>query len=334
MVKLAFIGLEKWEETHIADKLNGLEFEFHPNISEGTEYDAEIVGTFIFTPFTKEVIGQFPNLKMIATFSTGYDHIDLEECARKEITVCNVPAYGDHAVAELTFGLILDISRNIHMAIRRTSRENLFSRKGMIGSDITGKTLGVIGVGSIGINTIHSAKGFDMNVIAYDAFPKEELQEKYDFKFVSFDEVLANSDIITLHVPLLKSTYHLIDEKAIEKMKQGVYIINTSRGPVIDTSALISGLNSGKIAGTGLDVIEGESLIRDHEDIPKLIDELQGEDKIKVQNIQTLMKHPNAIITPHLASMTLEAKQKVLDVALGNIFDFVDKKDLKNKISL
>ena len=333
-MKIVFFELEDWEKEYLQKRIIGHEAEFYNEsinkVQSGSVYDADIICVFISSHVTKEIIGKYPNLKMVASMSTGYDHIDLEECNKRGITVCNVPGYGENTVAEHTFGLILNTTRNIHKAYLRTSRED-FSYEGLIGTDLKGKTLGVIGTGRIGCNVIKIAKGFDMDVLAFDAHPKEELQ-KIGFKYVSLDELFSKSDVITIHIPLTKETHHLISEEAMSKMKYGVIIINTARGAIIDTNALIKGLESGRIASAGLDVLEGELLIKEEKEQIHHLSTLPKQQMALLLQDHVLMKMPNVVVTPHLAFYSKEALQRILDTTLQNIFDLIEERGFTNKI--
>lgn len=214
-------------------------------IDETLAKDIEVLAVFVYSPITKEVLEKLPKLKMIQSMSTGVDHIDLDACKQRGVIVANVPAYGDNTVAEHAFGLLLNLSRNIHKAYLRSVQDDCFSYEGLIGFDLKGKTLGVIGTGRIGRNMIKIANGFAMNVLAYDAFPQKEAEASLGFRYVSLEELYSQSDVISLHVPLISETNHLINEEAISKMKNGVILINTARGGVVATEALISGLQSG-----------------------------------------------------------------------------------------
>lgn len=335
-MKVSFFELEDWEKGYIAERMHNQEVRyFTVPVSEAPIdeiKDSEILVCFIYSKLNKETIDKFPKLKLIATMSTGFDHIDLEHCKQKGIAVCNVPAYGDNTVAEHAFGLILNISKNIHKGYERT-REGDFSFKGLRGFDLKDKTIGVLGTGRIGQCSIKIAKGFQMNVIAYDPYQKDSLQEELGFVYKSLDEVFAESDIITIHVPLFDSTHHLINKAAIDKMKEGVVIINTSRGPLIDTEALIVGLQTGKVGGAGLDVLEGETIVKDELDFIKSRDSYTKEQLKMVMQDHILMRMENVIVTPHLAFYTREALQRILDTSLSNVYDLIENRGYKCQVN-
>ena len=226
--KIAFFELEQWEKEYFSKNLKNCQLKFiddHLNENTVAEIkDFETIGIFIYSVVDKKLLEKLPNLKLIVTLSTGFDHIDLRECRNRKITICNVPHYGENTVAEHTFALILNLTRMIHKAYERTTRGD-FSLDGLRGTDLQGKTIGVVGTGSIGQHVIRIAKGFEMNVAAFDKFPNPKLAKNLGFKYVGFDHLLKNSDIITLHVPCYKSTHHLISKKTISQMK----LVNTNQ---------------------------------------------------------------------------------------------------------
>lgn len=335
-MKIAFFELEEWEKGYLAQRIQGHDVKYYTVPISEVPFeeikDIEIASVFIYSKFTAELIDKLHNLKLIATMSTGFDHIDIKHAKEKGIPVCSVPAYGDNTVAEHAFGLLLNLSKNICEGWARTHEGN-FSFEGLIGFDLKGKTIGVLGTGRIGQCSIKIANGFGMNVIAYDAFPRESLQQELDFKYVSLDELYAQSDVITIHVPLFPSTTHLINDEAISKMKMGVVIINTSRGPIVDSAALIRGLQVGKIGGAGIDVLEGETLIKDEVDLIRTQSTLSNEQLKDMVEGHILMDFNNVIVTPHLAFYTKEALQRILNTTLDNVFDCVEERGYKNQVN-
>lgn len=328
--KIAFFELEPWEKEYLSKNLNNCELKFiNDHLNENTANkikDADAIGIFIYSVVDKKILKKLSNLKLIATLSTGFDHIDLKECNKRKITVCNVPHYGENTVAEHTFALILNLTRMIHKAYERTIKGD-FSLDGLRGTDLQNKIIGVVGTGSIGQHVIRIARGFEMNVIAFDNFKNPKLARKLGFNYVKFDNLLKNSDIITLHVPYNKSTHHLINKKAISKMKKGVLIINTARGAIIETSALLQGLQSGKIGGAGLDVLEGECFIKEEKQILSKHFLKECDLKTVLQN-HILLKQANVLITPHNAFNSWEALHRILDTTILNINSFLKKKQV------
>ena len=219
---------------------------------------ADAITTFIRSDLSEAVLRQLPKLRLIATRSTGFDHIDLAYCARAGITVCNVPDYGDPTVAEHVFALLLALSRRIVDAAVRTRRGD-FSQDGLSGFDLAGKTLGVIGAGRIGRRVIAIGKGFGMDAIAFDVRPDSEAAAALGFRFVALGALLEAADVVTLHLPGGPDTHHLIGDSEFARMKPGAVLINTSRGGVVDGAALVRALASGRLAAAGLDVVAEEA---------------------------------------------------------------------------
>lgn len=327
-LKIAFFELEQWEKDYFMKNLKGCELKFIDGQLSESNADlakgCDAIGVFIYSNVSKKILDNLRNLKLVVTLSTGYDHINVEECRRRKIAVCNVPNYGENTVAEHTFALILNLTRKIHKAYERTVRGD-FSLEGLRGIDLRSKTIGIVGAGNIGQHVIRIAKGFEMNVIAFDSFKNFKLAKKLGFKYVSLDYLLKNSDIISLHVPYSKATHHLIGTGAISKMKNGVIIVNTARGGVIETSALLQGLQSGKIAGAGLDVLEEECFIKEEKQILSKHFLNECDLKTVLQN-HILLKQDNVIITPHNAFNSWEALQRILDTTILNISSFLRKK--------
>ncbi|OGI70993.1 hypothetical protein A3B84_02340 [Candidatus Nomurabacteria bacterium RIFCSPHIGHO2_02_FULL_35_13] len=266
--------------------------------------DADIISVFVDSHLNKNIIDKIPNLKFIATQSTGFSHIDCEYASTKGIKVSNVPAYGSHTVAEFAFGLILNLSRKISDAnvyFKETLDYNYLPW--MEGFNLEGKTLGIIGTGKIGKNVAKIAKGFEMNVLAYDLYPDLNFAKENNFTYKNFSEVIAQADILTLHTPYTKENYHMINKENIIMMKKGVYLINTARGELVDTEALIQGLDQKIIAGAGLDVLEN------------------GKDFTALNN--RLIKMPNVMASPHMAFYTHEAVASIMKTTTENIKNFI-----------
>ncbi len=282
--------------------------------------DAEALIVFIYSKIDREILEKLPKLKFITTMSTGYDHIDLEACLEKNIVVSNVPSYGEITVAEHTFALILAVSRRIIESYTRV-KNGYFSPDGLTGFDLRGKTLGVVGVGSIGCNVIQIAKGFGMEVLGYKRSPDPELEKKYGFTITDLETLLQKSDIVTLHVPYSQETHHLIDQEKFYMMKKGSVLINTARGSIVDTQALIHALEEKILMGAGLDVCEGEPLLREESEL--LSRQFNNEDMLYVMEEHMLLHHPNVVITPHNAFNSIEALSIITDTSIKNVEAFV-----------
>jgi len=286
----------------------------------GDHADAEVVSPFTYSTLDAEVLDQLPALEMIATRSTGYDHIDVERCTERDIVVSNVPAYGQNTVAEHVFALLLALSHHIVEAANRVQRGE-FSAAGLQGFDLAGRVMGVVGTGAIGRHTARIAKGFEMEVVAFDVAPDEEAAGRLGFRYVGIDELLGRSDVVSLHVPGGESTRHLLAAPQFEAMKEGVVVINTSRGEVIDSEALLEALSSGKVAAAGLDVLEEEPAIREE---AELLDAVVGRehDERTLLTDCAFLRLRNVLITPHSAFHTREAVREIVDTTVENIRAF------------
>jgi D-lactate dehydrogenase len=280
---------------------------------------ADIISVFIYSAVTREALAALPRVKLVTTRSTGFEHIDLDACAERGITVCNVPRYGENTVAEHAFGLILALSRKIYQGALRTARLD-FRSEGLRGFDLKGKTLGVVGAGAIGLHLIRMAKGFGMEVVAFDARPQPLLSEVLGFRYLSLDELLPISDVVSLHLPLMPQTHHIIGADAFRRMKKGAILINTARGGIVDTLALVAALNEGRIAGAGLDVLEGEEAIR--EEAQLLGGSLPLEKMQKVLQSYALLNRDNVLITPHVGFYSREAEERIMETTVENIRHF------------
>jgi D-lactate dehydrogenase len=326
-MKATFFEVPEKEQIIFTNLLAGFEvLFFEEKLSEENVEKAlgsAIVSVFVNSVVDKNIIDVLPDLKFIATRSTGFDHIDKEYAASKGIEVSNVPAYGSKTVAEFAFALLLNLSRKIFDADRQLKEEGDFSIFKLQGFDLNEKTIGVIGTGKIGRNSIKIAKGFNMNVLAYDLYPDMAFAKEAGFLYKSLPEVLAESDVLTLHAPYTKENQHLINKENIALMKKGVYLINTARGELVDTDALVWGLKEGIIGGAGLDVLEGERELK--EGIEILSDE-KKRDKVKdyktLLEDRVLIEMPNVIVTPHVAFYSKEAEGEIIKTTVENIKSF------------
>ncbi|HEX9017277.1 MAG TPA: hydroxyacid dehydrogenase [Chloroflexota bacterium] len=321
---MAFFEVESWEEERLRQALPKHRLAFfrgHLDESKLPEiHDAAVISVFIRSRVDQRVIDALPDLRLVTTRSTGYDHIDLAACRHRGIEVCNVPYYGENTVAEHTFGLILSLSRNIHKAYVRTARGD-FSLEGLRGFDLKGRTLGVIGAGSIGLHVIRMARGFGMRVLAFDRNQNHLVADVLGFEYASLDRLLGESDIITLHAPLTSTTRHIINRDNLQKVKRGAILINSARGGLVDTDALIWALDQGILSGAGLDVIEGEELIEEEE---QLLAMPAAEDKLRMLLRQhMLLRRDNVVVTPHIAFNSQEAMERIIDTTVDNISAFL-----------
>ncbi len=317
-MKIALFDAKHWDKEHLASLFQSHELVMRDYSLQEEDLssvrDAEALIVFISSKVTREVLEQFPNLKLVATMSTGFDHVDLQACGERGVTVCNVPFYGENTVAEHAFALLLAIARKIPQAVQRVREEN-FSVEGLEGFDLAGKTIGVIGTGHIGIHAVKIAKGFGMNVLAFDVYPREDAARELGFRYASMDELLSSSDVITLHVPYNKHTHHLLDRDAFSKVKRGAVLINTSRGGVVDTKALLWALDSGVLKAAGLDVLEGEHLIGKRAS--------SEEERELLELNEKLLEMENVLITPHNAFNTREALARIEKATFENVEAFL-----------
>ncbi|MGE3702546.1 MAG: hydroxyacid dehydrogenase [Hyphomicrobiaceae bacterium] len=282
--------------------------------------ETEIVSTFVHSKLGADVLAQFPHLKLIATRSTGYDHIDLGWCIAHGVAVANVPDYGDSTVAEHAFALLLAVARNLVEAVERTRRGN-FSQAGLRGLELRGTTLGVVGTGRIGRRMIEIAGGFGMTVIAHDLYPDAEAASRLGFRYADLDEILASADALTLHVPATPGTASLISDREFGLMKPGAILINTARGNVVDVPALVRALADGKLRAAGLDVLPQEPLVREEAQIFREASTDGYDLKALVAN-HVLLRFPNVIVTPHNAYNTQSAVRRIIETTVENIEAF------------
>lgn len=285
---------------------------------------ADAVCIFVNAVVDSDVVAKLKSygINLIALRCAGFNNVDILAAEKHGVKVVRVPDYSPHAIAEHTLALMLCLNRKVHRAFLRT-RDGNFSLVGFEGFDMYGKTVGVIGTGKIGKVAIGLFKGLGMNVLAYDLYPDNAFAEAEGIKYVTLDELYANSDIITLHCPLTKETEYLICDESINKMKDGVMIVNTGRGKLIHTRHLIDGLLSRKIGYAGLDVYEEEGayFYEDHSDAVMTDDVLAR-----------LLSFNNVIVTSHQAFFTQEAMENIANTTMDSISDFFVGKELKNQV--
>jgi len=291
------------------------------NVNLTKEYD--VVCAFTNDDIGKETIDAMAEngVKLLAMRCAGFNNVSLKDI-KERFKVVRVPAYSPHAIAEYTVGLILAVNRKINKAYVRT-REGNFSINGLMGVDLYGKTAGIIGTGKIGQILIKILRGFDMKVIAYDLFPNQKIADELGFEYVSLDELYANSDIISLNCPLTKETQYMINRRTMLKMKDGVILVNTGRGMLIDSADLVEALKDKKVGAVALDVYEEEENYFFQDKSTQVI-----EDDI----LGRLLSFYNVLITSHQAYFTKEAVEAITVTTLNNIKDFVEGKPLVNEV--
>lgn len=328
-MQIGIYEIEQWEEDFLKRKLIGNEifFSLEP-LTDETEGigEIEILSIFIYTKITPNLLEKMPKLQMIVTRSTGYDHIDLESCRQKGIIVTNIPDYGTQTVAEHTFAMLLAISRKIIPSVERT-RKSDFDLEGLRGFDLYKKTIGVVGAGNIGQAVIKIAKGFGMDVLVFSHKQNIELAKKLGFIYVDLEHLLQVSDVITYHVPLTDETKHMFSKDSLSKLKKGVVIINTARGGILETEAVLMGLEQGIIKAVGIDVLEEECHVKEERQL--LTAQFLKECDIKTQLLNhVLLTRENVLVTPHNAFNSTEALERILDVTVENILSFVQQKPI------
>lgn len=321
-MKIVFFEVQNWEENLKKDFPEAIFTDHRLDEENVNSYiDAEIISCFVYSDLSKSILEKFPHLKCIATRSTGFDHIDLAYCKEKGIVVSNVPEYGSNTVAEHTFALILNLTRKIYQSVNQAKQLN-FNHDEIRGIDLFGKTIGIIGLGKIGVNVARIAKGFQMNILVFNRSKDEKLAQNYGFTYCDLDELLEKSDIITLHLPLTPETKHIINDKNIEKMKKGSYLINTARGGLVQSEAVMNGLNNGILAGVAFDVLEEEQGLTDEAAV--LNKHYKKEVDLKTLVLDhMLINNPRVLITPHNAFNSVEALQRIDNVSIKNIKAFL-----------
>lgn len=330
MDKMVFFEIEEWEKPHIEKAFPHVQLIFSSHkVQDETNKDifnTPILSTFIYSALDKDMLSKFENLKLLATRSTGFDHIDITYCKENGITVVNVPSYGAHTVAEHTFALMLATSRKLIPTIDRSKRGD-FSLKDLRGFDLNGKKLGVIGAGKIGQKVIVIAQAFGMHVLIYTNHPQQNTEA---VRYVSLDELLGSSDIVSLHLPHTKQTHHVINRVNIKKFKKGSILINTARGPLIETQAILEGLESGILKAAGLDVLEEECSLKEEREL--LTEEFLKTCDIKTQLLNhVLLTRDDVLFTSHNAFNSIEALAQILETTITNIQSFLQG-NLQNRV--
>ncbi|MDD4818015.1 MAG: 2-hydroxyacid dehydrogenase [Victivallaceae bacterium] len=328
-IRMAFYDTKPYDRTFFeeADRDGSLEIVFFEtrltanSAAMAAGFDA--VCAFVNDDLSEPVIDKLAGLgvKLVAMRCAGFNNVALK-AALDRITVVRVPGYSPYAVAEYALAMLLTLNRNLHRAYNRV-RDSNFSINGFLGFDLRGKTFGIVGTGKIGQVFAELLQGFGVTILAYDLYPNAEAAEKLHLNYVGLDELYRRSDVISLHCPLTRDNLHLINRRAIELMKPGCYIINTSRGKLIDTVALIAGLKSRKLGGAALDVYEEEGDI--------FFEDLSGSG-VDDDVLARLMTFPNVLVTSHQAFFTREAMSNIVKVTLDNVTSFFAGKPPENAV--
>jgi D-lactate dehydrogenase len=317
MIEVSVFDTKPYDRVYLqkADGDGRIKWRFHDfRLSEDTARiaaGAQVVCIFVNDTAERPVLEQLKGcgVRLLALRCAGFNNVDLEAAREMDLPVVRVPAYSPHAVAEHAVALLLTLNRKIHRAYNRV-REHNFSLNGLIGFDVAGKTVGIVGTGKIGKIAAQIFRGFDTKVLAHDPFPASAWAAEHGIQYVPLKTLLAESDIVSLHLPLTRDSFHFINADAFAVMKPGAYLINTSRGKLVDTAALIAALKEGKLGGIALDVYEEEEGIffEDFSD-KTLQDDL----------LARLLGFQNVLITSHQAFFTQEALNEIARVTVGNI---------------
>ncbi len=329
----SFFNITKDMQPYLKKGLKGhkLTVSDKPLVVDKIPLDTEVLGVFVDSKIPSEVFRRLKKLKLITAMSTGYDHIDIAEAKKRNIPVCNVPTYGENTVAEHAMSLILALSRQLFDSVHRVKEHGIFDYHGLRGFDLKGKTVGVVGTGHIGMHLIKMLRGFDVTIVATNKIMDTAFAKDNGFTYVPLKKLFAESDIISLHVPLFPETYHMINKRNIKLVKKGAYIINTARGGLIDPEALVWALETEHIAGAGLDVLETEEFQQHPEQFffSENADRHTGttkaltakKTKISLMN-EIIIDHPKTIVTPHNAFNSTEALRRIFDVTIANVASY------------
>jgi D-lactate dehydrogenase len=329
-VKICFVETESEEEQYFRDELSETHELTFVIAVEDCPADAEAISVFVHSRVSADFLAAHPGLKLIVTRSSGFDHIALAEAAERNITACNVPTYGENTVAEHSFALLLALSRRLRESLASYTQPR-FSYQALRGFDLMGRTFGIVGTGHIGLHAARIARGFQMEVIAYDIKTQPLVAATLDFEYVPLEELLRRADVISLYIPLSAETRHIINRESLALCKPSAVLINTARGGLVDTAALIEALENGKLGGAGLDVLEDERLLQQdsaHIIGGEIISHIQQSDtdtgqseplllKERLEEITDLVRNSrlverqNVIFTPHTAFNSREAVSRI-----------------------
>lgn len=322
-MNIAFILHETWEEEYVTTRLTS-GVKFYPVGTNVADVDpaTEVVSVFIHSAIPARTLAKLPNLKLIATRSTGFDHIDLNYCREHGITVCNVPSYGERTVAEYAFALLLGLTRKVREGSERLQEKMSSDLDDLRGMDLFGKTMGIVGTGKIGRNAGNIAHGFGMKLLAYDMYPNEAWAKEVGAEYVDLKTIYGQSDVLTFHTPYNKETHHIFNKESLAQIKRGVVVVNTARGALAETEALLEGLDSGVIAGAALDVYEHEELVG------KDAATMSDEEKQQAELLEKLLTHKKVIASAHNAFNTHEALHRILDTTIETVKSYMDGQEL------
>lgn len=342
--KIYFLGACDDEKRRLKELLSDSSTVFLSS-SEKVPETATILSVSIGEPIQRDFLESHPHLQLIATRTTGCDHIDTDACKERNITVKTVNEYGENTVAEHVFALLLALTRNFRACYTSTQTGKILPHE-LRGCDLFGKTIGVIGCGRVGLHVVRIAEGFRMKILGYDIHPHPFYSELLHFSYTDLPRLLEESDVISLHLPLDKNTHNFLDRKNLALCKPGVFIINTARGALLDMEAILEGLDDGSIGGLGLDVLEDESVFHggaSHvlskqiaERVRVAANSKQNKTDSRLNEIRTVvrdtrvMQHPRVVFTPHTAYLSIEALERICSFTAKNILSFLKKNDDAN----
>ena len=339
--KICFVATEPEEEEFFSERFEGFDVSFQTGLRD-VPGDVEVVSIYLNERIDEDFLASHPALRMIATRSMGCDHIDLAACAKRRIAITHVSGYGENTVAEHTFALMLALSRRIRESTE-AALAGKFTHEKFRGMDLRGSTLGVVGAGRVGLHVIRIAAAFGMKVLAYDAHPNPLHTELLDFQYTSFDHLIRESHVITLHLPLNQETHHVLNRETLSRCRPGVLIVNTARGRLIDSEALIEAIDSGQVGGAGLDVIEEEGVFHGGATAllgAQIADRVRGagvdNDRIslpigRMKEISryiasnALLRRAKVVFTPHNAYNSSESREFISKTTSENILQYFAK---------
>jgi D-lactate dehydrogenase len=327
MATIAFYGIDTNDEKFFAQEFAQAQHTVHWHHGkielDSLDPSTEVLSVFVTTPVTRQIIQALPKLRFIATRSTGIDHIDLQAAREHNITIANVPAYGSSTVAEYTFVLLLMLTRHMPEVLHQVTSTDP-NRSLERGTDLYGKTIGIIGTGKIGLCSARIAKGFGMQILGYDVKQNPAAAAELGFDYTDIKTLLAKSDVITLHIPYVPENHHFLDKTLLNHCKPGAILINTARGELVDTGALVQSLKKGQLSAAALDVLESEYLLDPDELVTLAIHDDAAKATLRhAVSLAALQRMPNVLITNHNAYNTAEAVQRINQTIASRINDFL-----------
>ncbi len=317
---------EKGWEVHLLDERLTPDFDPSPEM-----HTAEAIAVFVNNPVNEETLSKFPSLKVVVTRSTGYDHIDVEACRRRSIPVYYVPDYGSVTVAEYTLACVLALIRRLRPMIEQ-SMHGAFSRENLRGNDLAGKTVGLLGTGKIGREVARRLAAFSVRILLYDKYPDEEFARSIPgAEYCDLETLYRKSHILTFHLPLNAETTHIFNRESLRLVQWNAFLINTSRGPVVETAAVIEGLREGRLAGVALDTFESEEVIMEEQFF--VADYLSQSTLRTALATYHLLRSDRVILSPHNAYNSEEALQRIIDTTIENLESFLMGSDTPNRLA-